>query len=252
MNKPVKWAVGVTTCLERLDTTLQSTLRSLERAGFYEPRVSYDGVHEDQLHKIGSVHDVTLRFPKVGAYGNWILSLMELFVRDPRAHRYAMFQDDVQAPRNLRQYLDTIRLGEKEYWNLFTAPNNHLTLTERGDVVGFHRSNQLGRGALGLVFGRETVIELLSNRHMASKPAAARMPTTNIDGAVVQALVISGSHVELVHRPSLLQHTGHKSTLTMHKGGMEVPHDLADAPEFAGESFDCLEWAKKGHISQVG
>jgi len=93
-----RWAVGVTTVPSRLDVLLPQTLHSLKRAGFPEPRLFVDGVKE--LEWCGL--EVTCRFPAVGAYPNWFLALHELVVRDPSAHYYAMFQDDLVCAGNLR------------------------------------------------------------------------------------------------------------------------------------------------------
>ena len=90
------WAVGVTTIHSRLETYLPETLVSLKAGGFGNPRLFVDGAencgrfidHEFSL-------EATLRRPRIGAYGNWLLGLWELYLRNPTVDRYAMFQDDV-------------------------------------------------------------------------------------------------------------------------------------------------------------
>jgi hypothetical protein len=84
----IKWAVGITSCHQRLKTTLPATLRSLALAGFANAdscttRLFADGCHEQTvavaLEETGIVRleelPTTCRFPKVGVYGNFLQAL---------------------------------------------------------------------------------------------------------------------------------------------------------------------------------
>jgi hypothetical protein len=183
----------------------------------------------------------------IGPFGNWLLGLWELYIRNPNAERYAMFQDDLLAVRNLRAYLErtTAWPGTKAYWNLltFTATvdvakssdsNEALrpTMTEPGEeYVGWYPSNQLGRGAVALVFDREGLTTLLSSRKLVEHPRDATHGHRRIDGIVIDCLKDAG-YREFVHWPSLVQHVGELSTIG------NPPQ--AKAVSFPGEEFDAL------------
>src|ERR1700728_2616698 len=99
----MKWAYGVTTVSQRLETLLPKTLDSLCQAGFPTPRLFVDGFPRPETR---SPLPYMSRCPKIGAYGNWVLGLWELLLRNPDAERFAMFQDDLIASKRLRQYLE--------------------------------------------------------------------------------------------------------------------------------------------------
>lgn len=236
---------GVTSCLSRLDTLLPRTLASLTTAGFDRPHLFLDGVGPDDASGfVRNGHPVTLRWPAVRTAGNWVLSLYELYYRDPTADLYAVFQDDLVCVGGLRAYLETAALPDRGYLNLYTVPRNHPdALRERGypcDVpethTGFYPSNQRGRGAVALVFPRAGVQTLLSQPHLVTRPERRSgerpdewWPHRTIDGGVIEAMTQAGWR-EYVHLPSLVQHTGRGSSM----GNVPQP----DAPSFPGEGFD--------------
>lgn len=228
----LKWAYGVTTVPQRKATLLPRTLASLAAAGFDRPRLFVDGAR-DGWDAFGL--EVTYRFPVVRTFGNWILSLYELYIRDPQAQRYAIFQDDLITYPGLRHYLSVCPFPQKGYWNLYTFPSNQ-TLCPPGHQ-GWYLSNQFGRGAMALVFGREGVVTLLSAFDIAMKPQAAKVPTKNVDGAVINAMSKAGWK-EWVHSPSLTQHTGEQTSIT--DGTRPHPRQLL-SESFRGESFDARE-----------
>src|SRR5262245_44675106 len=80
---PATWAYGVTTVPERGEI-LALTLTSLTAAGFPSPRIFTD--------------------TGMGLKGRWWTGMLELYIREPNASYYAMFQDDIEAVRGLRQY----------------------------------------------------------------------------------------------------------------------------------------------------
>jgi hypothetical protein len=195
----MNWAYGITTTGDR--EYLPRTLASLAKAGFDEPRIFVD--------------------TGLGAFGRWYTAAVELLVRNPAAHRYILFQDDLVCVSNLREYLDSCTMQPNTYWNLFTfSASEHVIVNKKGWVEGAKLRDweplQKGAGALGLVFSREALMTLLQQKSFVEKPASANKPTVCIDGAVVTAMNGAG-YREYVHAPSLLQHTGTKSTL----GGKE-------------------------------
>lgn len=235
--KKIRWAVGVTTVPERKNSTLPITLASLQRAGFEDIRLFVDGV-EDPVSS-GYVYSglrVTVRNPRVKAFGSWALAAWELMIRHPEAHRYAVFQDDLVACTGLREYLDALTMPPKGYWNMYCwdrmsgrrGPSNHEIATENGHE-GFFPSNQQGMGALGLVFSRDGLQALLSAPGFVAKPISAIRPDETIDGCIMEAMRRAGWQ-EHVHYPSLLQHTGERSVI----GHPKFPV----SPSWRGEEWD--------------
>jgi hypothetical protein len=52
--------------------------------------------------------EVTPRYPAVRTFNSWLPALIELYMRDRQADRFAIFQDDLVTYRNLRYCLDKI------------------------------------------------------------------------------------------------------------------------------------------------
>lgn len=258
--RELQWAYGVTTVPERIKSgLLRRTLDSLRDASFKAPRLFVDGLELDKLAKLSSELglEISGRFPLIRSFGNWILGFAELWIRNPQADRFAMFQDDFVTYKNLMQYLNRVPYPDKGYLNLYTFPCNQNAdafwsppLDARGQVVkGFYeartrpdgqtyyyhgKKQQLGRGGVALVFDRAAVLKLLtSHDHIVEKPlAAGDLSWRSIDGAVVDAMNKLGWR-EYVHNPSLVQHTGMRTTMKSKK------HKLA--PSFRGTEFDALE-----------
>ena len=221
----MKWQIGVTTVAERFGILLPKTLESLEKAGFTDIRVFVDG--EGHIPEYLSGYAITQRIPRIKTYGNWILALWEMYIREPQATLYAIFQDDCLASLNLRSYLEKCRYPEKGYWNLYTWPNNE------GDK-GWHLSDQAGRGAVGIVFDKPALQSVIGSRVMVDKPLNAKRGRKWkwVDGSLSAALASEG-YKEYVHTPSLLFHTGEESVIG------NSTHPLTKS--FPGEDFDCLE-----------
>lgn len=233
--KPRTWAYGVTTVSSRLDNYLPVTLRSLNDAGFNDPWLFIDGVSDKSVlsevvvsGRPLSDYSYTLRYPILKTFGNWILGLWELYIRNPVCYYYALFQDDMVVYRNLRSYLDNCSFEGKQYWNLYTMPCNDDLSQGR---IGWYPSNQRGMGAVALIFSRDGVMDLLSSReNIVERPATTgNRAWENIDGGIIDALKKRGWQ-EYVHNPSLVQHIGKESTLN--KGRWP------EAPSFRGEDFD--------------
>lgn len=231
----LKWSYGVTTVPSRRGDLLPRTLASLGEGGFDRPRLFVDGERDGR----GWVNDfnleVTCHYPNLRTFGNWVTTLWELYIREPLADRYAIFQDDFVTYRNLRGYLEAVSYPERGYLNLYTFPSNQGIVPAVGQTgrryVGWYESNQNGRGAVALVFSREAVTTLLQTEHMVLRPQHADRGHKSVDGAVVTALKKAGWK-EYVHNPSLVQHTGEVSSMGNKK------HPLAES--FRGEGFDAM------------
>ena len=275
----------MTTVPQRRTDLCPATLASLAAGGFggaHRPWLFVDGCDDLQGWRRdygaddpkGRVRGVTCRYPLVRAFASWVLAVTETFYRDPCADRYAVFQDDVEAVANLREYLETVPLEPKTYWNLYLGPwNENPREFGRGRqeplppwlqngkgkgkaFVGLGRGDQRGRGAMALVFDRETVIELATSKYLINRPADVRSDGKCelnprgyrlIDGGVVEALRALG-YAELVHHPSLVRHVGVRSTVDR-RG--TVPHHDPNFPRhawpkrhegltFPGQGFDAL------------
>jgi hypothetical protein len=164
---------------------------------------------------------VTARYPRIRTFGNWILGLAELYIREPTCDRYAMFQDDLVTYKNLRAYLESLPFPERAYWNLYTFPSNQKLCPGDGKHEGWYKSNQLGRGAVALIFSREGVKTLLEARaNIIDRPEDAHR-----------------GHRAVVHNPSLTQHTGDHSSMG------NRPHKKANS--FRGETYDAKEMIGK-------
>lgn len=235
----ISWAYGVTTVVKRLKDPLPHTLKSLAKGGFNSPRLFIDGV-ESLTGLPYPYHNLPVTMhesPNLGAWGNWILALWELYVRSPKAGRYALFQDDIITSRNIRQYLDECEYPNKGYWNLNTFPSNQdlapgYVKGKAFGQVGWYLSNQHGKSATALVFSRNAVIALLQQEHIVRRSLSAHRGQLNIDGGVVAAMKKAG-YKEYVHNPSLIQHVNAPSTI----GHGSYP--LAES--FMGENFDAME-----------
>lgn len=212
----MNWAYGITTVPERVGTLLPQTIASLATAGFNRPVLFVDG------HIPGYDDLEVVCHPRVGQLRNWMQAMFYLFTTQ-EADRYAIFEDDVLACRPLREYLERCPPG-KVYWNLLTLDENRVFTK---DTPGWHESNQLGRSACGLVFDRSTADCLLRMERFVRGPHNGE----TMSDAVVIATLKSLGYKELVHYPSLLQHTGLESTL-----GNTFGHVSA----FLGEDYDLL------------
>lgn len=240
--RKVKWAYGVTTVPARRSMLLKQTLMSMGGAGFGSPRLFVDDCADPGSWQKEFNLEVTGRFPRIKAYANWVLALIELFAREPTADWYALFQDDVVMYRNLRQYLEKCIFPEKSYLNLYTFPWASTNGRDKGPQAkppspdcGWYESNQRGRGALGLVFSNEGVRALLSGKasdFLLRKAMGVDPLGRNIDGGVSEAMRYVG-YKEYIHDPSLVQHTGTKSEIG------NRAHPLA--PTFRGEEFDAMD-----------
>lgn len=234
----MRWSYGVTTVHHRRHTLLPKTLASLANGGFDRPRLFVDGCRDPLEWEKQFNLEVKGHWPYIRTYGNWILSAWELYIRNPLSDMFAIFQDDLICVKNLRQYLERCRYPRGGYLNLYTFPDNQslVPFREGKYLNGLWPSNQLGYGAVGLVFNREALSTLLAHRHTVERLVAAHRSFSSVDGCVVTAL--SDRHLgppgwkEYIHSPSLLQHTGEQSTMGHGKQAL--------AQTFPGEDFDAL------------
>jgi hypothetical protein len=218
------WSYGITTVPERANDLLPQTVESLARAGFYNPTLFMDG-DCDNWRELPTEIPVVVYRPHIGHMSNWIIALLYLYSTNRKAQCYALFEDDILACSNLFSYLNNCRYPENGYWNLLTH-NENLVCT--GPTLGWHTSNQRGRGAAGLVFDRRAIQTLLSSEtlihRLIDSPGCGHCP----DGLVMNTLGPLGFK-EYVHYPSLIQHVGTVSTLG---------HRYGTVKGFKGEDYN--------------
>lgn len=248
-----RWAFGMITCSERIDSglTLQ-TLRSVHAGGFDLKKLTLF-VDKSEKGKIrafnGSDNLESILFrSKIGAWGNWYLGLQELMIRHHDCAYYAMFQDDFVMCKNTLKYIEAClhKIPTMSYLNLFSFLNSQWEVEHvRGVwkkgaymVDRPQQSQQCGRGALAYVFPRDAVVGLLSSKAVVMKSISVTNPTKNIDGAVVDGLNAAG-WTEYVHGPSLVWHTGVQSVVRPDK----VWENNADT--FPGEEYDAMKFTEK-------
>jgi hypothetical protein len=205
----LKWSYGVTTVPERRETYLPLTLDSLANAGFDKPRLFVDDSE-----------------PLLGILGTWTLAAMELYLREPKADRYAIFQDDIVMCTGTRNYLNGCHYMDGAYYNLFTYAENEPFI--EGKDTGWHLSNQRGRGALALVFDRDVLTTLFIQDQFILRSCHAHKGKRSVDGAISDGMR-GAKYKEYIHNPSLVQHIGDISTK-----GRTYP----EAKTFPGQSFN--------------
>jgi hypothetical protein len=234
----MRWAYGVTTVPERKSTLLPRTLRSLRLGGWDSPRLFVDNCPAARANEYVTQFglEVTSRWPHIRTFANYMLALGELYLRDPLADRYAMFQDDLVCYRNLRQYLERW-YPERGYLNCLTFPSNESYAKGPGWFESRPLNSgpsgwQTGRGAVALVFSNEAVRVLLSHTHIIERPRDAHAGWKRVDGGIVTAMNKAGWR-EWVHMPSLVQHIGAHSTMG------NKPHPPSDT--FMGEEVDAMQ-----------
>lgn len=229
----MRWSYGITTVPNRRDDLLPRTLASLKAAGFDHPRLFVDGCTNTESWASEFGLPVSGRPTRLSIFGNFILALWELYVLDPAADRYALFQDDILISRGARGYLDRCHFPQRGYWNLHTVPQNER-LAPKG-THGWFVSNCRGRGALGLVFDLAGVQYLLSNSQIVGRPRDGIKGKRNVDGAVAHAMNRAGADrsgfLEYCHVPSIVQHNGNQRSAMGNK-----PQPMSET--FRGEQFD--------------
>jgi hypothetical protein len=254
----MQWSYGVTTVWEdayqrkhneRRKQLLPKTLQSLKEGGFDKPILFVDGCDFQTAHeyeKEFGLH-VEVKRKNIQTYGNWFSAIHELYMRNPKAQRYALFQDDFVTYKNLRQYLEWSPYPHKGYLNLFTNPDNRNMCPRKGGggerITGWYESNQRGLGAVALVFNNEAVRTLITTWHMVDR-SQGPTPHSAVDGGIVEALR-SGpiKYKEYCHNPSLIQHTGIISS--MGNGAQSMSENFEKLP------FDALELIPRYNSDKV-
>ena len=207
-----KWAVGLTTA-PRECSTLETSLKSLFRAGWTTPRLFAEP--GTRIPQSACSLPLTQRDSCLGAFPNWYLALTELAMRHPDADAWLLCQDDVLYIEGLRAYLESTLWPSPEAGvvSIYCPSHEH-----RPGPPEYRRINSAWNtwGALAYVFSCLGIRRFLSDatvlEHRFSGPADGKR---NIDSVVGQFCHDSGLSY-FVHTPSLAQHIGRTSTIWHH------------------------------------
>ena len=225
---PISYACGITTVSSRVNNgLLQRTLDSLSKAGFDKPTIFIDGPIEGPVCPSQTSHS-----PSLGTFSNWYLGALELYIKNPKADRYLMFQDDMVTYLNLRDYLDSVDCPDDRYFNLYTFDGS------KKQDLGWSVTRNAGKGAVALMFSRHVLGKLLTSNLFINRTLDRvdnrKDPEKNLDGAIVNILGHMNIN-EYVHMPSLVQHTGKVSSI-----GHNV-NQYTHASSFLGEDHDAKQ-----------
>lgn len=200
-----KWAVGVITA-PRKHQTLVKTIKAIERAGwdngviFAEP---------------GSCNDVkgnwayVNRYKKTGIFGNWMLGLYELFIRNIDADAFLMIQDDIVIAPDTRNYLDNaLWFTESPHLvSLFT-----LKAIDDNPECGWRSTTIYHGGPTAIVMSHETVQEIISSLIPLRYYGIQKQKGTSFDDLGIFALMAHKQWPVFYPKPSIGDHIGHQST----------------------------------------
>lgn len=215
--KVERWAIGVTTA-PRQQPTLNRTLASLDAAGFSDPLIFAEpGSPIDA----GWKEKVIRRDRRLGGWGNYIASLVELLVRRPDADAYLMLQDDVlfaENVGNVRAYLEDHVLWPAEK---LACVSLYCSSAYSAVRAGWHA--MIGRpwiwGALAFLFSPDAAWRMLGHdliaghaRRQVMKRGFRPETVRRIDDAIGRYAKSAGLPIWYCS-PSLCQHIGDHSTL---------------------------------------
>jgi hypothetical protein len=200
-----KWAVGITTSV-RKNPTIVKTVKSLEHAGwdagviFAEPESYIDcGLNWSFVH----------RFQQIGIFGNWMLGLYELFIRNIDADAFLMMQDDIIIAPNTREYL------ENALW--FTDGPHLVSLlgpnaADKDPSDGWRSAFRYSGGPQALIMSHETVQEILTSLIPLRYYGIQHMKKTSFDDLGIFSLTSNKKWPIYYPKPSIGDHIGHQST----------------------------------------
>ncbi len=206
----LRWAVGLLTA-PRPNPTILRTLRSLEAAGF-------DSIHvfaEPGSWIPGEFADlpVTVHGQTLGNLGNFYTSLVALYMIQPEADCYALFQDDIEAAQGLREWCD------HQFWPNDTGLVSLFTPRAYGSEKAGWQLLTLGLsrtfGAQAFVFRRDILKEFLTD----GASLEHRQTRVHGDDAVVGEWAICRGIGIAYHHPSPVQHIGEVSSIPGHRVG---------------------------------
>lgn len=200
-----KWAVGITTSA-RKHPTIVKTIKALEHAGwdtgmiFAEPGSYID---------CGSNWDYVYRSKQTGIFGNWILGLYELFIRNINADAFFMTQDDIVMSPNSRKYLeDALWFTDQPHLVSLFGPN----AIDQDPSVGWRETSIYNGGPNAIIMSHETVQEILSSLTPLRYYGVQHQKKVSFDDLGIFKLMSEKNWSVFYPKPSIGDHIGHQST----------------------------------------
>lgn len=206
------WSVGVTTSPRRIPT-VQPCVQSVMEAGWTDPVLFVDG--EVEVPSMLAELNRCRRKPALGAFPNYVLSLSELYMRDPHADAYLLIQDDALfVPSDAtKTYL------ERVLWPCDGPCIASLYCSKKynQDTAGWHLfPENWVWGAVAFAFSNAAVKQILTSPTLlAHRAQDGRDGLSKIDVAIGQ--IAKEQNIPLIFpSPSLVQHIGTVSTIWDH------------------------------------
>ncbi len=224
-QRTMVWAVGVLTA-PRKRKTLEATLHDLRRAGFADIQLFAE---PDAEIPAGFQHlPVTRQGRALGVFGNTMTALSALYLSQPHAEAFALFQDDISVADGLRAWCD------RELWPSGQGLVSLFTMKEQSETTpGWHVA-QRGMfrtfGAQGFVFRRDVLLAFLSDHRVWSHRLSRRHGS---DAAIGEWATRTGRGIAY-HTPSLLQHRGETSAAGHSFDEIEQAHTITHVRHIAG------------------
>lgn len=211
-----RWAVGVTTA-PRQTPTIDRCIESLKASGFH-PFVFAEPGSDVELDC-----PVVQRPQRLGCWRNYVQTLRDLLQLHPQAAAIAVFQDDIEVCRDLREFLEhdlwpSRRTGVVSVY----SPEEY----ESGPAVGIDKRAKMILGLQAAIYPR-AVAERLVSAEFSSDWRGCHDPRQRVDQLELKkaadtwvAESIKAMRLGVYHyRPSLAQHL--PSTSTIGHGGVE-------------------------------
>ncbi|MCO8122330.1 hypothetical protein NHH03_11315 [Stieleria sp. TO1_6] len=229
--QPVKqWMVGMTTAPRRM-STLQQSLESVIGGGWESPTLFVDG--PVNLPDSAAPLQSCVRNPAVGAFPNYILSLSEMFMRDPNADAYLLVQDDamlLSSPAT-RAYLESV------LWPIDgpCIASLYCSAQYTQAAPGWYRfqGNWIW-GAVAFVFSPEALKQVLNSRQVLEHRQQPDDQGLSLIDVVIGRIAQECEIPIYYPSPSLVQHIGTISTIW--KTGRAVNQRRAD--QFLGDQIE--------------
>lgn len=208
-KKVATWAVGVTTAPRRLPT-LQRCVRTVLDSGWDDPVLFVDGDVDvpSPLETLATCR----RAPAVGAFPNYVLSLAELFMRDPHADAYLMIQDDalLLGTPAMREYLQSVLWPGDGAWIASLYCSKQYTQAS----LGWHIfPDSWVWGAVAFVFSPQALRQFLASPLVHQHRALPDGKGLSRIDVVIGQVAVANEIPILFPSPSLVQHIGTVSTI---------------------------------------
>lgn len=201
------WAVGMTTA-PRKKPTVSTALSTAVRAGFT------DGIlfaEPDSLIPDLQGWRLVQRESTLGAFGNSMLALAELYYRNPTADAYLMLQDDIEfIDADVKAYLESVLWIGKNTAAVSLFTSNAYAQKSPG---WYHFERQQWRwGACAWMFPNAFVRAVLADRSVIDHAANPRTGKRLVDHTIASYIRRQRNFVYFPW-PSIVQHIGDTSTI---------------------------------------